>query len=337
MSMDSARRPQVGAIKTYPARQSVKTIRKKKRYSSKHWVIGITSFLLGMILVVGAMAGEGRGKVDPSERHGGILFTRFPSPIPTDSDTRPFFDPNAPLERPSPIFSTPEPASPTPEAPSPEPPVVTQEGLVPDPNNAPSVSSASFGLAEGGTQQAAIHAQSGGIGVGLLVPLRMPAAPTIPDPPSVTVLGVSNLRWDMRPPDLQTPALDALLSQGSSANLVVRSVNLKTCEVDGWLTLSAGRRAAQSTGTCPEIAPPSGAQNVPNWDSFLASASAAQSDVRVGTLGQTLSDAHIPLHAVGAGAAIAIATSDGAISGKYLEADSAASEGGDVPPFFFVR
>ncbi|HEX2806558.1 MAG TPA: hypothetical protein VHN80_10360, partial [Kineosporiaceae bacterium] len=60
----------------------------------------------------------------------------------------------------------------------------------------------------------------------------------------VVLIGTGGLRWD----DVgdTTPALFALLGEGAVGTLAVRSVGLSSCPVDGWLAVSAGRRAADS-------------------------------------------------------------------------------------------
>ena len=101
--------------------------------------------------------------------------------------------------------------------------------------------------------------------------------------PRLVVVGAPGLSWsDLDGGDL--PALDALASEGALGSLTVRAVRSRACAVDGWLTLSAGRRAADVAGPCREPLPVvDGA--VPRWAEYLAAAAAGSYDAHPGTLG----------------------------------------------------
>ena len=78
------------------------------------------------------------------------------------------------------------------------------------------------------------------------------------------------------------PALDALAKQGALGSLTVRAVRSRACAVDGWLTLSAGRRAADAPGPCREPLPVVDG-SVPRWAEYVAAAGSESYDARPGS------------------------------------------------------
>ncbi|MEO3937452.1 hypothetical protein V3N99_11925 [Dermatophilaceae bacterium Soc4.6] len=127
---------------------------------------------------------------------------------------------------------------------------------------------------------------------------------------SLVVVGAGGLAaTDLDP--TATPALWALLRDGSSASLNVTAVHRSTCPVDGWLTLSAGGRAAQpdDVAGCP---PPqvSGTQ-VDRWSTYAAAAAARPYGTTPGTLAAAAASRGQCLGAVGPGAAVAAADAGG--------------------------
>jgi hypothetical protein len=156
-------------------------------------------------------------------------------------------------------------------------------------------------------------AQAAGLGSG-------PA--TVPGP--VVLLGTGGLRWS----DVGsgTPTLQRLLERNSSGWLAARSVRSVTCPVDGWLAVSAGRRAAdlpagpiaeprQSGPACREpqvqVSAPGSAGVVPQWANYVKEAQADTFEATPGLLGTTL--AGTGTAAVGPGAAIALADEQGRV------------------------
>lgn len=145
-------------------------------------------------------------------------------------------------------------------------------------------------------------------------------------PAPVVLIGLGGVRWS----DVdaaRTPALAALAREGAIGALAVRSVRTSTCPLDGWLTISAGRRAAgaRTPGATepgnppclplpeqPLPTPQSGGQ-VAGWAQYRAAAEAERYDATVGLLGDTLAAAGVCAIAQGPGAAIAIARSDGTL------------------------
>jgi hypothetical protein len=137
----------------------------------------------------------------------------------------------------------------------------------------------------------------------------------------VVLIGTGGLRWD----DVgdSTPALFALLGEGTVGTLAVRSVGLSTCPVDGWLAASAGRRAADAATprgglACrapgATISTPGGPGQVPNWPIYRTQAAAGTFDATPGLLGDTLAAAGRTTAAVGPGALIAVADDRGRVA-----------------------
>lgn len=139
------------------------------------------------------------------------------------------------------------------------------------------------------------------------------AVADVPGP--VVLVGTGGLRWDDVGDDM--PALTALLQAGSSGTLAVRSLRSTTCPVDGWLAVSAGKRAAdapQSSGCLPaeaDIPTPGGPGTVPRWQVYRDEAEQASFDAVPGLLGDTLKATGRTSAAVGAGAVIALADGTG--------------------------
>ena len=131
--------------------------------------------------------------------------------------------------------------------------------------------------------------------------------------PRLVVVGAPGLAWsDVEGAEL--PALDRLADEGSVGSLTVRALRSRSCAVDGWLTLSSGRRAADRAGPCRDPAAVGADGVVPEWAGYLRSAEEASYGARPGTLGDRARDAGACVETVGAGAAVAGATSDGAVT-----------------------
>jgi hypothetical protein len=140
-------------------------------------------------------------------------------------------------------------------------------------------------------------------------------------PGPVVVLGTAGLRWD--DVSARTPALAALLANGSIAALVARSVPLSSCPVDGWLAASAGRRADAARAADGDCRPPAPA----DWRSYTGRAAAQGLGAAPGTLGDALTAAGRRSAAIGPGAAIALATGTGAVAHAWpADSDAALAE-----------
>lgn len=151
-------------------------------------------------------------------------------------------------------------------------------------------------------------------------PRETAPAPSAPLPEAdgpVVLVGFTGVRWD-DVTALATPNLWALADSGSVANLVVRSVRSSTCPVDGWLAVSAGRRAADvpapSYGRCRALAEPTATGEVPGWSDFVAAAEEASYDAEPGLLGDLLAQHGVTAAALGPGAAVALAGTDGTVA-----------------------
>jgi hypothetical protein len=161
------------------------------------------------------------------------------------------------------------------------------------------------------------------IGVLATVPAAGASAPGVDEPPAVTVLvGAPGLAWS----DIDertTPELWTLATDGAVGSMTVRGVRSRSCGADGWLTLSAGRRAADADEAACTEPEPVVDDTVPNWDRFVAAAEADSYGAVPGTLGQRLTDAGVCVTTVGPGAAIAGADEDGRVEHRL---DGASAE-----------
>lgn len=105
---------------------------------------------------------------------------------------------------------------------------------------------------------------------------------TATTPAPVVVIGFGGVRWS----DVdvaRTPALWSLARRGAIGDAAVRSVRTTTCPADGWLTLSAGRRAADAVvegapvknkPPCQALAAADGRGEIAAWPRYLAAARA---------------------------------------------------------------
>ena len=144
---------------------------------------------------------------------------------------------------------------------------------------------------------------------------------------SVVVIGTGGLSWS----DVSakaTPALWSLLRDGSTAVLTVHSVHANTCPVDGWLSLSAGERAADVDATggggsgggpdgakppCQALPDAMTAGKVPHWDDYVKAAADTRFNASLGLLGDQVASHGGCIQAVGPGAALGAARSDGIV------------------------
>jgi hypothetical protein len=163
---------------------------------------------------------------------------------------------------------------------------------------------------------------------GLLLPSAAWGAPSgpaaaSPDGPTspIILIGTGGLAWsDVSAKN--TPALWSFLRDGSTAALSVHSVFTNTCPVDGWLSLSAGDRAAApgpgrggdraATDPCPAI-PVADSGFVPGWDTYARAAAAQSFGSHPGLLGDQLASHGQCVQAVGPGAGLAAASTGGAV------------------------
>lgn len=133
-------------------------------------------------------------------------------------------------------------------------------------------------------------------------------------PGPVVVVGTTGVSWaDVT--GAGTPTLWELGTRASGANLVVRSVRSSACPIDGWLGLSAGRRAGDVApaewGVCRLPVTPEPDEPVPGWEEIVAANADASYGATPGLLGAALAEAGATARGIGAGAAIALAGTDG--------------------------
>ena len=134
--------------------------------------------------------------------------------------------------------------------------------------------------------------------------------------PSVVLIGIPGLAWS----DIsleRTPTVWRLARSGATASMSVRSIGSWTCPMDGWLSVSAGSRAADpqvpcgSTGKAP-VRSGSG-WTVPEVPRAQAVNWASNFRAAVGSLGDAAHRGGVRTAAVGPGAAAAIADSQGKV------------------------
>ena len=155
----------------------------------------------------------------------------------------------------------------------------------------------------------------------VFLPSAAVAAPSSGPTSPIVLIGTGGVAWS----DVSakgTPALWSFLRDGSTAALSVRSVFTNTCPVDGWLSLSAGNRAA-APGTdkggnratsqpCAPI-PVVDSGVVPGWNSYVRFADSKKFDSHLGLLGDTLATNGQCVQAVGPGAGVGAAYGSGSV------------------------
>lgn len=182
-----------------------------------------------------------------------------------------------------------------------------------------------------------------GLAVGLavlpLVAAQPARAQTTGGP--VVLVGTAGLRWD--DVSASTVAVTTLLTGGAVGSSVARSVEAAACPVDGWLAVSAGRRADDartpsdalgSQGCRPPTATlqaaAGGAATVERWQEYRSRAAAGSAGAVPGTLGDALARAGTLTAAIGPGAAVALADGQGRVP-HYWPGVAPTSHGGIDP------
>lgn len=131
------------------------------------------------------------------------------------------------------------------------------------------------------------------------------------------LIGVASLRWsDVTSED--APTLFKLVGQGAAGSVTVRSVRSRTCSIDAWLTISAGRRAADTEGGYCRQIPRATFQadrsaQAGSWQALSDYQRTQKYDSTLGVLGDALQLAGTCATAVGPGAALALARADGTV------------------------
>lgn len=150
----------------------------------------------------------------------------------------------------------------------------------------------------------------------------LPPAAAASGPAPVVVIGFSGVRWS-DVDRVRTPALASLAATAAIGDVAVRSVRATTCPVDGWLTISAGRRAADvrtpdpaepGSTACRTLPPRAAPGPVEHWADYQSAARAESYGATPGLLGDALARAGVCASASGPGAQIALARSDGTLA-----------------------
>lgn len=143
---------------------------------------------------------------------------------------------------------------------------------------------------------------------------------------NVVFVGVAGLAWeDVTAEDM--PTLHGLASSDAVAGLSVRTIRARTCAVDGWLTVGAGRRATDLIDSdeddradryCRPAPVPipndTGGAIVPAWQSYVDEQANHAYNTTLGLLGERLAESEVCATAVGPGAALALADSSGRVA-----------------------
>lgn len=148
------------------------------------------------------------------------------------------------------------------------------------------------------------------------------------DERAVVLLGAAGLRWDDVTEE-GTPDLWALSQEASLGQNAVRSVRRLACPADGWLAISAGKRAADlpsPDGRCRTLLQPADDARVPGWTAYAIAAAEATYGASLGTLGDAVAAGGVPAAGFGPGAAIALADSDGVPVGTHAPRPSDAAD-----------
>lgn len=158
-----------------------------------------------------------------------------------------------------------------------------------------------------------------GLGLGISGGGALPAR-AADDARAVVLVGTSGLRWN----DVDafaTPALRRLAEEASLGDLAVRSVRRLACPADGWLAISAGKRAADvpsEDGRCRTLEDPGADGVVPGWDDYAGAAAESTYNAVLGTLGSAVRAGGVSAAGIGPGAAIALADRGGTPVGDHV-------------------
>ncbi len=129
----------------------------------------------------------------------------------------------------------------------------------------------------------------------------------------VVVLGATGLRWDDVDPQ-RTPALAGLRDTAGVADVSIRNVRTTACPIDGWLALSAGRRAADAPRGSAEPLCRTAGEPVRQGKTAVLESFSTYSELAAegtfgavpGALGDLLREERVSVSAIGPGAAIAV-------------------------------
>ncbi|WP_123788232.1 hypothetical protein [Phytoactinopolyspora halophila] len=152
------------------------------------------------------------------------------------------------------------------------------------------------------------------------------ADPSRDDQPAAVFVGIAGLAWDdVTAEDM--PTLYELTGRDAAASLTARTIRSRTCVVDGWLTVSSGRRStdvvdSDDDGSADRYCRPTpgpeadadGSATVPGWQEYVEEQHNHAYNATVGLLGDRLAEHDVCATAVGHGAALALADSSGHVA-----------------------
>lgn len=146
------------------------------------------------------------------------------------------------------------------------------------------------------------------------------------DGAAAVFVGVGGLSWeDVTAEDM--PTLHELAGDHAAASLTTRTIRSRTCVVDGWLTVSSGRRSTDVIDSDGDDRPdrycrpaPSpepdteGGATVPGWDEYVEEQTRHAYNATLGLVGDRLAEHGTCATAVGPGAALAAADTSGHVA-----------------------
>ncbi|EWT02448.1 hypothetical protein N865_04980 [Intrasporangium oryzae NRRL B-24470] len=138
---------------------------------------------------------------------------------------------------------------------------------------------------------------------------------------SLVVVGLGGVSWD----DVSakdTPVLWGLLRDGAAASVSVKTLHLTTCPTDGWATISSAEAAGPEASTdrpeCTDqpkiVGDATHGYTVEGFDALAEASRNAAFKARLGLLGDSFAADKTCLQAIGPGAGLAAATSDGKVA-----------------------
>ncbi len=128
----------------------------------------------------------------------------------------------------------------------------------------------------------------------------------------VVLVGVPGAEWSAVSRSA-TPRLFATAENAGLASLSVRTVEPTTCLTDGWLTLSAGRRATSGCAPAKVTVADDGSATVVNWAMLRDRQRRENYDARPGLLGDAAAAAGARMCAIGPEAAVGAADTQGRV------------------------
>lgn len=178
------------------------------------------------------------------------------------------------------------------------------------------------------------------VALAVLLGMLAPAAEAAADRPVTVLIGVGGLR----PTDLDSglsPTLWDIAGTAAAGSIAVRTASPRTCPLDAWLTLSAGRKAfgpspeqsddgadqetpaADPVPRCQPLPTVQADGSVTGWQELVELQETAVGENQPGLLGSRLAEAGVCANAVGPGAALALATEEGRVARYSAQASQA--------------